>query len=394
MRIPSGCSRLDRSEIIDRVKGLVFGAVLGDSLGIATQGMTREEVRRVYGKGPLRFGLGLDDDNNSNEGVPFLRDAYRSMFDDNDFSGDIEQLLLVVKTLVENEGQFSLKSFSAKLEKFLIDDARQRTASQIASGYNGALVRSIILGVPKFWDGTTVIENAAESCRACVSRPDPRCMIACVILSTLVARILRAQDLEIKHQSLLDTPLPSPSLHPPPEYNHSGESYSLNPKASTNHTIDSLLTDQSILPLVQSAIDLNKHLLIEKSNDRLFRTFETDKTASQEYYKQLLNYCSALPKNIDSLHLDYDDDHRTFKSLGVGIYAFSRQIHLGDETESFKDILMDIVMQGGDAGTNAAISGALLGVRLGYNHLPSEWVIGLKRWEWLEDRLEEFCHLL
>lgn len=60
--------------------------------------------------------------------------------------------------------------------------------SKERGGYNGALVRSVVLGIPKFWDGTTVIENAAESCRACVVRPDPRCMISCVILSTLVAR--------------------------------------------------------------------------------------------------------------------------------------------------------------------------------------------------------------
>ncbi|KAI9244949.1 ADP-ribosylation/Crystallin J1 [Phascolomyces articulosus] len=178
MRIPSGCSKLNRPEIIERVKGLIFGAVLGDSLGIATQGMTRDEVKRVYGEGPIKFGLSNDEDMDGQ--IPFLRDDYRGLFDDNDYSGDVDQLLLVVQTLVENEGQFNLKSYAKKLANHLEKDKRD--------GYNGALVRSAVLGVPKFWDGTTVIENAAESCRACVDRPDPRCMISCVILSTLVAR--------------------------------------------------------------------------------------------------------------------------------------------------------------------------------------------------------------
>ncbi|KAI9497283.1 ADP-ribosylation/Crystallin J1 [Zychaea mexicana] len=185
MRVPSGCSKLKRPEIIERVKGLIFGAVLGDSLGIATQGMTRDEIRQAYGKGPIKFGLSNDEDTDGQ--VPFRRDGYRRLYDDNDYSGDMDQLLLVIQTLVENEGQFNLKAFAKKLAIHLEKDVRQRTSDQVNIPEN-ALVRSAVLGVPKFWDGTTVIENAAESCRACVDRPDPRCMITCVILSTLVAR--------------------------------------------------------------------------------------------------------------------------------------------------------------------------------------------------------------
>ncbi|KAI8144071.1 ADP-ribosylation/Crystallin J1 [Fennellomyces sp. T-0311] len=391
MRIPSGCSKLDRTEIIDRVKGLIFGAVLGDSLGIATQGMTRGEIRQAYGKGPIKFGLSNDDVSDGQ--VPFRRDGYRSLFDDNDYSGDIEQLLLVTQTLLENDGQFNLKSFGKKLVQHLAKDVRQRTSDQKRDGYNGALVRSAILGVPKFWDGTTVIENAAESCRACVDRPDPRCMITCVILSTLVARILRAQDLEIRQRVLNhDTPLPSPSLHPPPTHTAAGGLA----QPASDYYVDTLATDDHILSLVHAVIDLNKHLLIEPSQDRLFRLFETDQESAQAYYKQLLDYCYYAPANLEALNLDHPD-HQTFKCLGVSIYAFTRQIpyQTEDETSSaFKKILMDVIMQGGDAGTNAAVAGALLGVRVGYGRLPSDWVIGLKRWEWLEDRVDEFCNLL
>lgn len=53
-------------------------------------------------------------------------------------------------------------------------------------GANGALVRAPLLGIIKFWDGTTVIENTTECCR--ITHPDPRCMISCVIASTIIAR--------------------------------------------------------------------------------------------------------------------------------------------------------------------------------------------------------------
>lgn len=62
------------------------GAVLGDSLGIATQGMTRAQVKQAYGNGPVRFGLGMEEEDCMDEGVPFVRDAYRMLFDDKQVS--------------------------------------------------------------------------------------------------------------------------------------------------------------------------------------------------------------------------------------------------------------------------------------------------------------------
>jgi ADP-ribosylglycohydrolase len=114
----------------------------------------------------------------------------------------------------------------------------------------------------------------------------------------------------------------------------------------------------------------------------------------QAYYQQLLEYCYP-PVDLESLELDHPDENQNvFKTLGAAIYGFTRQIPKGEQTYSFKRILMDIVLQGGDADTNASVAGALLGLRMGYSMLPSEWVVGLKHWEWLEDAVEEFVGLL
>ena len=96
MHIPSGCSQLDNTIIIDKIKGLIFGeerkyaiyflvpgflkyfnlgALLGDSLGLATEGLSKAEVQQTYGQGPIRFGM--DED-----GIPFLKDEYRSQFEE------------------------------------------------------------------------------------------------------------------------------------------------------------------------------------------------------------------------------------------------------------------------------------------------------------------------
>lgn len=268
-------------------------------------------------------------------------------------------------------------------------------SKQFLRAANGAITRSPLLGVVKFWDGTTVIENSADCCR--VTHPDPRSITSSVIISTLVARMLRGQDMEYASN---DFP-PSPSDHPY-SMDHMEHTPSNTPPLSgqdmdqdyKKHYIDSLPTDPCLLSLVDSAIEANKRCLTAPNTDPLFHSPETDHTLMQTYYRQLLEHCYPHVQ-LESLALDHPDENQNvFKTLGAAIYGFTRQLPKGEQTSSFKRILMDIVLQGGDADTNASVTGALLGLRIGYSMLPSEWVVGLKHWEWLEDSVEEFVGLL
>lgn len=54
---------------------LFVGAILGDSLGLATEGLSKPEIEKFYGKGPIRFGM-------DEGGIPFIKDAFRSNFED------------------------------------------------------------------------------------------------------------------------------------------------------------------------------------------------------------------------------------------------------------------------------------------------------------------------
>ncbi|KAI8996819.1 ADP-ribosylation/Crystallin J1 [Pilobolus umbonatus] len=396
MRIPSGCSKLDREVIIDKVKGLVFGAILGDSLGLATEGLSRSQVNEIYNNGPIRFGM--DED-----GQPFIRDEYRSQFEENDFGDDAEQVLLLLESLLQNNGHFLAKDFASRLNKYCItglDDLHkppkgmneinktvinhsiyisnpQKAASEVwesrnhLRGANSVLVKAPLLGALNFWDGTAVIENSTECCR--ITHPDPRCMISCVIISTLIARLLRGQDLEMEiHPTSIPTSLPL-----------SSDSYSFT---------DMMEADLQLLALVKNVIDTNKPMLVPPYIDPLFVTPETDSTQLQHYYDQLSNY--SVSQSLVELELDSDVDSRdAFKCLSAAIYCFTRKVPIKCETEYFKKMLMDVTMQGGGADINATVVGSIMGARFGYAQLPTEWVVGLKRWEWLEDKIDEFCSL-
>jgi ADP-ribosylglycohydrolase len=89
----------------------------------------------------------------------------------------------------------------------------------------------------------------------------------------------------------------------------------------------------------------------------------------------------ALDKNIaplelgESLSMGY-----TLKAMSAGIWALQN-------ATSFKEGLLAIIHEGGDADTNAAVAGPLLGARFGYSSIPSEWIDGLKEKDALEERV-------
>lgn len=51
-------------------------------------------------------------------------------------------------------------------------------------------------------------------------------------------------------------------------------------------------------------------------------------------------------------------------------------------------------MAGGDADTNCAVAGSLLGAYLGVEALPAQWIDGLARRQWLERKVEAAASLL
>jgi ADP-ribosylglycohydrolase len=68
----------------------------------------------------------------------------------------------------------------------------------------------------------------------------------------------------------------------------------------------------------------------------------------------------------------------TFKCLGAAFYALRRAMAMKGMPESiFRTVLEEIIFEAGDADTNGAAAGALLGAYLGENAIPESWRTGL-----------------
>jgi ADP-ribosylglycohydrolase len=106
--------------------------------------------------------------------------------------------------------------------------------------------------------------------------------------------------------------------------------------------------------------------------------------------------CDKYPVLIDNkqyisltkLHLDGTDMGHVRKCEQVAIWAY---YHIDDD---FQTIIKCIALQGGDADTNCAVAGAILGTRLGYSNLPQDWLAKLPHHDWLMKKIDAYLETI
>jgi len=73
--------------------------------------------------------------------------------------------------------------------------------------------------------------------------------------------------------------------------------------------------------------------------------------------------------------------------MGSGFYGLTSQ-------RSFKDTIISLIKEGGDADSNGAVCGSMLGARLGYSKLPKDWLCSLLHKSWLDKKVLMFLKSL
>ncbi|RIB12549.1 ADP-ribosylglycohydrolase-domain-containing protein [Gigaspora rosea] len=474
-------SKLSNDEIYDKLKGCIFGAALGDAVGLATEFMSKEKAKKLYGIGPISFG--------SDKGYKFYVDRQREKWFTGEWTDDTDQQLLIIDSLICSNGIFNTKDFANRLSKWN-DDGYPELDNKPPNGIgktvgsvlrhskfkkqphraawdiwvqfncnmaaNGALMRTAILGFPFFWDEKQVIKQTLQATKA--THADPRCCVSSVIVTILISRLIQGNiqetipdlDDSTKQNILswiqsgnpdkkIDNDIDNDEL---PQNNELSKRKSFVKRAvnkvgnflsdqndreslwherqkkisaslnSSNQNreipvipdplppgMDTYGVDPEMLALTKSVIDRYKFMInaasfekfekVEFKKGSRFSKFQTDMSETA-----LLQHC--FPDTLAALKLDeYPSIGYVYKCLGAGLYCFTRNLsQQSSEGDAFKKIITELVLEAGDADTNAAVAGALLGTRIGYNKLPKEWLEGLQFKDWLEKRTDSLWAIL
>ncbi|KAG4066668.1 hypothetical protein HA402_007304 [Bradysia odoriphaga] len=446
-----------KEKLRDKIQGVIFGTALGDAVGLATEFMNKEKARKLYGDGPIKFGLA--------KGHEFYRDGHRSRWHENDFTDDTDQMLLILQCLLSSNGLLIPQEFAYRLKEWTkigfpeLDnkacfgvgftvgsvightqfetnphkaalDIWRANNSDLAA--NGAVMRTSVLGISLFHDESHVVRNAVNCAK--VTHADPRCIFSAVVVSVLISRMLRMEIGCTEKYNIPDSDreklIYGDATDNCDEQTGTAFKSIISPKSvekdKSRNILQSLwsTTRKFVKKPTIGSISLPSHrpidplrlqtpALCSNDPDRFSTTLCSQNDILMTMIEEVVSDYSFLidkeqiqwnadverlcpPKNLHDMELD---ERRsigyTLKCVGSALFCFSR--HKADDMESgdfFMKIITDLTLEAGDADTNAAVAGALLGCRLGFKGLPRVWLNGLKHRKFLMEICDELLELV
>ena len=179
-------------ETINKIKGIIYGQVIGDALGLGTEFMSKEKVDRIYPKGLTDYSQ-----------------IKSNIWIQGEWSDDTDMFLCILDSLIENKEVDLLDianrfyNWSRSNPKDIGITTRQvlnwsdyrkdphKASKELweASGRNGAangaLMRNAIVGIWDYWNEDRVRKNTIDICK--LTHYDPRCVDSCIIHSRIIS---------------------------------------------------------------------------------------------------------------------------------------------------------------------------------------------------------------
>ena len=292
-----------------RIKRCIMGIALADAMGAYLEYRSKPTVTNYFKNTPYVFPPEVDLNHMIHRGEQPCH-----------WTDDTSQVILLMDMLIENNGEIDTCLFARKLVEWLekgIPECNETNANDVGgltlcvikgtdfttnpkksaflrwverargAASNGSVMRTAVMG------GRNVAYNKAIADAieiGMVTHYDPRCSVACAVITSLVWDI----------------------IHETPE-------------------------------------------------DQTLRNAYNWCTLGGDY----TNECCVLfnVHTLEELKLD-DMIGYALKCMAVGVWAYRNRYR------PYRDVIIDIIMEGGDTDTNAAVAGGVLGAWNGYDNLP------------------------
>ncbi len=188
---------MDASALTSRFKGTIVGFAVGDALGMPAEFLSRDQIRRYYGK-PIT-GFIKAHPGHACDFLPL-----------GSYTDDTQMMLATAECLVENGKMDPARQADALLGWYLntvphraptranvrackhLSTGRAWTKSGVFSAGCGAAVRMPPLGLFLFHEPEALVRAALDACS--ITHTDPRARAAAVAVAYLIARLIQATD--------------------------------------------------------------------------------------------------------------------------------------------------------------------------------------------------------
>ena len=323
------------SIVADKIRGVLFGQAIGDALGVGTEFLSRSEVAFTFPNG-LR--------NYSDFRIYSKITNQFEQFDDprwspGDWTDDTDQMLCILDSILAHR-TIDIHDIAARLHHWAVTDA-----------FGIGATVSAIVHHPDFLENPHRIAEEYWESKGRISAPN--------------GGVMRTSPLGI--WQYLE----------PKKIRYNAETVCRITHADPRCLGSCVAVCLAISQLLQGEQDLDKLV------DAIAKDVET-------YHPEMATYLTKTQADsLEVLDLDEGLNARervtycyTLKTLAAGFWALRH-------ANTFSEGILAIVHEGGDADTNAAVAGALLGARFGYRAIESAWIEGLIHRQALEQRAEQ-----
>jgi len=335
----------------DKIIGLILGQAVGDAIGLATEFLNKETALIYYPNREIHY----DD---------YLLDRHRvKWMNENgvvaDWTDDTDQFLLILDDIVSHNGEVDVYDFAARCVywiNFGFTEVGDIVPLGVGANFSKVVTSKGYVQDPlKNSEEVWISSGCKSAANGCVMRTsilglpyfwdekkvienatkicqathfDPRCVSCSIVTSLIIAQIISGEE-------------------------------------DISKIIDHSLSEG--IKVLEREEDIND-----------FNTY---------FNKDITIEDMGLNKSIGYV----------FKPVSCAIYALRRaekelKENKKEKTQIFKDIIIDFTMEAGDADTNCAVIGSILGCYLGKDCVPEEW-LKFDNYNWLLDRINRILKL-
>lgn len=327
------------SIVVDKIRGVLFGQAIGDALGFGTEFLSKNEVLFTYPDGLTDYSQ-----------IRFfsrIKNRFEQLEDwrwqPGDWTDDTDLMICILDSLLANK-QINLRDIAIRFQDWAMTDG---------FGIGGTMSR--VINDPEF------LENSHDVALQFWESRERQVAANGAVMRTSILGIWQYQD--------------------PQKVRFNAEQVCKLTHADPRCIASCIAVCLTISQLLQGAVDIDKLI------GTLVPQVKPFHPEVEEYF------IKAKESSLALLHLDEGLNSGeqvklgyTLKTLGA---AFWSLLH----AQTFREGILSVIHEGGDADTNAAVAGALLGARFGYNSIPSSWINGLVYKEQLWNKVEELINL-
>ena len=307
-----------------KLKGLIYGQAIGDALGLGTEFMSKSEVASKYPRGLHSYDQ-------------IIQDRHRHRWPKGAWTDDTDQMLCILDSILENQ-------------HIDIHDIAARLRSWVQNGGMG--IGQMVMAVVSSRNFLTDSHAAAREAWEMTSK---RAAPNGGIMRTSILGAWQYKNLEAVKNN---TEQVCRITHYDPRCVGSCVAVSVAPRL--------LLQEEKDVPQIMSIV----------------------RQQTDEYSSEIAHYLDMTEsRSLDVFDLDEGLNPQEQNRIGYTLKAMGAAFWALRHTPSFRDGIEQIIHEGGDADTNAAVAGALLGARDSIDGIPEELVFGLQGASSLEERL-------